>query len=97
MSSIDERIVQMQFQNSQFEKGVSESLKSLEKLKEGLQLEKAAEGLKKLQEAGDSFSLAKVSESVDGLGERFSAFGTFAGRIIENLADTVYKKLGGAI
>lgn len=97
MSSIDERIVQMQFQNSQFEKGVSESLKSLEKLKEGLQLEKAAEGLKRLQEAGDSFSLAKVSESVDGLGERFSAFGTFAGRIIENLADTVYNKLGNAI
>lgn len=97
MSSIDERIVQMQFQNSQFEKGVSESLKSLEKLKEGLQLEKAAEGLKRLQEAGDSFSLAKVSESVDGLGERFSAFGTFAARIVENLADTVYNKLGSAI
>lgn len=97
MSSIDDRIVQMQFQNSQFEKGVSESLKSLEKLKEGLQLEKAAEGLKKLQEAGDSFSLAKVSESVDALGDRFSYFGTFAGRIIENLADTVYHKLGGAI
>ena len=97
MSSIDERIVQMQFQNSQFEKGVSESLKSLEKLKEGLQLEKAAEGLKRLQEAGDSFSLANVSESVDNLGERFSVFGTFAGRIIENLADTVYNKLGNAI
>lgn len=97
MSSIDERIVQMQFQNSQFEKGVAESLKSLEKLKEGLQLEKAAEGLKRLQEAGDSFSLAKVSESVDGLGERFSAFGTFAARIVENLADTVYNKLGNAI
>ena len=97
MSSIDERLVQMQFQNSQFEKGVSESLKSLEKLKEGLQLEKAAEGLKRLQEAGDSFSLAKVSESVDNLGERFSVFGTFAGRIIENLADTVYNKLGSAI
>lgn len=30
MSSIDERIVQMQFNNSQFEKGIKESLKSLE-------------------------------------------------------------------
>ena len=97
MSSIDERIVQMQFENSQFEKGIKESLKSLEQLKESLQLEKAAEGLKKLQEAGDHFSLAKIGDSVDGLQERFSAFGTFAGRIIENLADTVYHKLGGAI
>ena len=97
MSSIDERIVQMQFENSQFEKGVKESLKSLEELKEGLQLEKAAEGLKRLQEAGDSFSLAKIGDGIDNLGDRFSAFGTFAGRIIENLADTVYHKLGGAI
>ena len=30
MSSIDERIVQMQFNNSQFEKGIKESLKSLD-------------------------------------------------------------------
>ena len=97
MSSIDERIVQMQFENSQFEKGIKESLKSLEELKESLQLEKAAEGLRKLQEVGDHFSLAKIGEGIDSLGERFSAFGTFASRIVENLADTVYNKLGGAI
>lgn len=97
MSSIDERVVQMQFQNSQFEKGVKESIKSLEHLKESLKLEEAANGLKRLQEAGDSFSLAKVSEGVDALSDRFSVFGTFAARIIENLADTVYTKLGGAL
>lgn len=97
MSSIDERIVQMQFQNSQFEKGVKESIISLEKLKESLQLDKAAEGLAKLQSAGDSFSLAKISDGVDGLSDRFSAFGTFAARIIENLADSVYNKLGNAL
>ena len=97
MSSIDERVVQMQFQNSQFEKGVKESILSLEKLKESLKLEEAAAGLKKLQEAGDSFSLVKISEDVDGLSERFSAFGTFAGRIVENLADTIYNKLGAAL
>ena len=95
--NIDNRIVQMQFENSQFEKGVAESLKSLEKLKESLQLEKAAEGLKRLQEAGDSFSLANISDGIDGLTERFSMFGTFAARIVENLADTVYNKLGAAL
>ena len=96
-NSIDERVVQMQFQNSQFEHGVKETLKSLDKLKESLKFDEAAEGLKKLQEAGDSFSLAHIGDSVDNLGDRFSAFGTFAGRIIENLADTVYNKLGKAI
>ena len=97
MSSIDERVVQMQFQNSQFERGVKETLKSLDDLKKSLKLDEAADGLRKLQEAGDSFSLAKVSDGVDGLTERFSVFGTFAARIVENLADTVYNKLGKAI
>ena len=97
MSSIDERVVRMQFQNSQFEKGVKESIGSLDKLKKSLKLEEAANGLKKLQEAGDSFSLAKIGEGIDGLSDRFSAFGTFGARIIENLADTVYHKLGGAL
>ena len=33
MSSIDERIVQMQFDNNQFESGVKTTLNTLEKLK----------------------------------------------------------------
>ena len=40
-SSIDQRIVEMQFDNAQFEKGISTSLKSLDNLEKGLKLEPA--------------------------------------------------------
>lgn len=92
MSSIDERIVQMQFNNSQFEKGIKESIKSLNDLKEGLDLESSAKELKKLQKAGDSFSLAKMAEGIESISRRFSLMGIVGQRVISNLADTAYYK-----
>ena len=97
MSSVDERVVKMQFNNAQFERGIKETSNSLEKLKNALRLDKAAEGLDELQKTGDRFSLSNIENSVDNLKDRFSVFGTFASRIIENLADSVYNKLGSAL
>lgn len=45
---IDERIVEMQFHNQQFEKGARESIKTLEELRKGLDLEGAAESFGKV-------------------------------------------------
>ena len=92
MSSIDERIVQMQFNNSQFEKGIKESLKSLDALKEGLDLEGSAKQLKALQKAGDSFSLAKMAEGIESVSKRFSTLGIIGMRVIDNLANNAYYK-----
>ena len=92
MSSIDERIVQMQFNNSQFEKGIKESLKSLDALKEGLDLEGSAKQLKALQKAGDSFSLAKMAEGIESVSKRFSTLGIVGMRVIDNLANSAYYK-----
>ena len=90
MSSIDNRIVQMQFENSQFEKGVAQSLKSLEDLKKGLDLKDADKSLESLQKAGDSFSLAKMAKGVEEVTEKFSILGIIGKRILENLADSAY-------
>ena len=48
MSSIDERVVEMQFRNDQFEQGVKKSLISLENLKKGLNLDKSSKSLSNL-------------------------------------------------
>ena len=84
-TSIDNRIVEMQFDNSQFEKGVGKSIKSLEKLKKGLKLDEAAQSLSKLQKAGDSFSLAKIADGIDNLTYRFSWMGRTVSGILDNL------------
>lgn len=45
MSSIDERVVQMKFENAAFERGVQQTLNSLAQLNKGLQLQGATKGL----------------------------------------------------
>ena len=45
MRNIDERIVQIQFDNAQFEQGIRTSVDSLDKLKKALDLEKSARGV----------------------------------------------------
>lgn len=95
-TSIDNRIVEMQFDNSQFEKGVGKSIKSLEKLKKGLKLDEAAESLNKLQKAGDSFSLSKIADGIENLTYRFSWMGRTVTRTIDGItqkAETMIKSL----
>ncbi len=81
MSSIDNRIVQMQFENSQFEKGVAESTKSLEKFKKSLDF----------KEAGNNNAIENMSNSVNTLADRFSVLGIIGKRVLENLADSAYR------
>ena len=60
MSSIDERIVKMTFDNGSFEKGVSQTLKSLEKLNEVLKNTGNADAVKNLSKSiGDIKSQLK--------------------------------------
>ena len=93
-SNIENRIVQMQFENSRFESGIKESLKSLEKLKEELKLDDATKSLEGLQKAGDSFSLAKIADGIESLSNRFSAFGIMGMRVLENLTDKAMAFVG---
>ena len=44
-TTIDERVVEMRFDNKQFEQNIQTSLSSLDKLKKSLNLEGAAKGL----------------------------------------------------
>lgn len=61
MSSIDERIVKMTFDNGSFEKGVSQTLKSLEKLNEVLKNTGNADAVKNLSKSiGDIKSQLKT-------------------------------------
>lgn len=45
-TTVDERVVEMRFDNKQFEQNIQTSLSSLDKLKKSLNLEGAAKGLK---------------------------------------------------
>ena len=73
MSSIDERIVQMQFDNANFEKNVGTSLSTLEKLKQALNLEGAVKGLENINAEAGKMNFSGLGAGIDTAKEKFSA------------------------
>ncbi|QEQ93887.1 tape measure protein [Streptomyces phage Kardashian] len=55
MSSVDERIVQMKFENAAFQAGVQQTISSLERLNKSLQLQGAAKGLQGVSAVAQQF------------------------------------------
>ena len=88
-TTIDERVVEMRFDNSQFEAGVKTSLSTLDKLKEGLDLDGAAKGLKGLGDAAKKCDLSTLSNSVETVRMKFSALEVMAVTALSNITNSV--------
>lgn len=86
--SVDERVVGMQFDNKQFESGVKTSLNTLEKLKEGLNLDKSTKSLSNLSDAAKKFSLAGIADGVDAIAGKFTALGIIGVTALANIANS---------
>lgn len=85
MPNIDERVVEMQFDNKQFESGVHTSLNTLSALKKGLNLSGAAKGLGELEKAGNKFSLNGMATAIDHIANKFSVLGIAGITVIQDL------------
>lgn len=75
MSSVDNRVVNMQFNNRQFEEGVQTSLKSLGLLKKALHLEDSAKNLSNLEKTANKFSMGGMANSIEQIASKFSNLG----------------------
>lgn len=89
---VDERVVEMRFENGQFEKGVAQSTESLNKLKKSLNLEGAAKGLENVNSAAKNTSgIESLAASLEKVERRFSTMGIVGMRVIENLTDSAMR------
>lgn len=75
MSTVDNRIVRMQFDNAQFEAGVMRSMKTLDALNEKLQFKEASKGLSALMVAVEGVSSKSISNAVNAL-DKISSYST---------------------
>ena len=96
-TSVDERIVEMRFNNKQFEEGIKESTDSLANLRKSLKLEDASKGLKDIESAGKQFSLSTVTEALESVTNKFSVLGTIGDQIIRTLTDKFMGLAGQAV
>lgn len=88
MSSVDERIVEMRFDNQQFESGASTSMKTLDKLKNSLNgLGDSASNLTNLQTSADNLDISGIANGVDRISDRFSVLGIVADQVIRTVTN----------
>lgn len=69
---IDERVVEMRFNNADFEKNVAQSMKTLDNLKKSLDFD-SAKSLENIGKASKNFSLSGITETISEATTKFSA------------------------
>lgn len=90
MSSVDNRVVNMQFDNAKFEQGVKTTLASLEALNKGLKMEGATKGLNDIDDAAKRFSLQGIGQAVDSITSKFSALSIVGITALINIANQAF-------
>lgn len=99
-TTVDNRVVEMQFDNHQFEKNVHTSLSTLDRLKQALNFDKSSKNLSAFTNVAGKFNLDGIGSAVDGLSNRFNALGIVgitALQRITNAAITTGKNVASAL
>lgn len=81
-TTIDEKVVEMRFDNGQFEQGVSQSMSSIDKLKQALNFDGVS---------------GQAGQAVNVMVSGFDALGSAMKRVIENITDSAWAKFASMI
>ncbi len=92
-NTVDRRVVEMQFDNKDFENNVQDSVKSLDKLKKSLNLEESAKGLSAFERAGQKFSLDGMVRAAEAVTGKFSIMGTIGDQVLRRIGDAAFNAL----
>ena len=87
-TTIDQRVVEMQFDNSQFERNVSTSMSTLDKLKKSLNLTGAAKGLEDVGTATKNVNMTGLGNAVDTVRTKFSALEIMGVTALANITNS---------
>lgn len=88
MSSIDKRIVQMEFNNQGFESGVKTTLNSLKNLNEKLKMNEGSKGLDNISRAASKVNLNGLGQSVETVKAKFSSLGVVGATVLANITNS---------
>lgn len=86
-NNVDRRIVEMQFDNKQFESHAQTSIETLDKLKKSLDLKDSAKGFSELDKAAKSVNLDSLVGAAEAVSSKFSVMGTVADQVFRRITD----------
>ena len=87
-TTIDERVVSMQFDNKQFEQNIQTSKRSLNDLNKSLQLTSATKGLTDIDRAAKRVDFSSVGDGIDVLSGKISALRIMAITALANITNS---------
>lgn len=87
-TTIDERVVEMRFDNKQFEQNVQTSISTIEKLEKSLNLKGASKGLEDVNAAAKNCNMTSLSNAVETVKMRFSALEVMAVTALANITNS---------
>ena len=94
MTYVDERIVELRFDNKQFEQETAKTMSTLDKLKEKLQFKNASSGAEQLQKAVANINVNPIIQGIGTIETKMSAMAIAGKRVIENIVDWAMSGLG---
>jgi len=87
--TIDQRVVDLEFNNKQFQEGVGDSLSAIDRLKKGLQFKGATRGLEDVDRAAGKVDFGAMANGINTVTSRLSALGVIGFTVIQDLTRSV--------
>ena len=87
-TTIDERVVEMRFDNKQFESNVQTSLSTLDRLKKSLNLSGAAKGFDEIDSASKKVNMNGLANAVESVRLKFSTLEVMAVTALANITNS---------
>lgn len=87
-TTIDQRVVEMRFDNKQFEQNVSTTMSTLDKLKKLLNFDGASKGLENVNSAAKSVNMTGLGSAVEAVTMKFSALEVMGVTALVNLTNS---------
>lgn len=85
--TVDNKVVEMRFDNDQFEKGVATSMSTIDKLKAKLNFQDADKSLSSLSDSAKRVDMSTLANSVQKVSLRFSSLQVIAGTALANITN----------
>ena len=86
--SVDQHVVEMQFDNKHFEQNVSTTMSTIEKLKQKLNFSGAAKGLEDINTASKKVDMAGLGTAVESVNAKFSALQVMGVTALANITNS---------
>ena len=86
-NEVDSRVVEMRFDNQQFERNVGQSLSTLDKLKAALRLDGVSKGLDDVNASAKKLDFKNTVQGIDNVVKKFTTMELIGGVTIANLTN----------